>query len=274
MYLNNFSTKRIQINKFPFDTLWENVSNRGSKQPREIVQDFAQEYSKTLKHSGLIDEFLPLLGNKQVISGTSGLDCKTTLDAALGSEDDAFKGAFCLLKFASRGYLVDKQISDNGIRHCALVPLMLYAFKLYQDIDYDRWDRSTLGSMLEPDLYDAVTSDYPEVVDEEAALASRAKGLEIKSGDKAGTSRISTSTYKLYGLGKGDYGFELPWLAQVMLTQIWVAHPTLRHKNMILDPRNLAATPPALPGISGELNLKASREVQKAYKTKPTQDLW
>jgi hypothetical protein len=89
---------------------------------------------------------------------------------------------------------------------------------------------------MSAELYEAA-SCIIESHTAEALLDIRQLGLTIKSGDKMGTLKKPTSAWALSGVQNTEIGL-YPKLTQTMLTQIWVAHPSIRNPLMILDPTN------------------------------------
>lgn len=153
------------------------------------------------------------------------------------------RGLYYFLMLDSRSCYLKQQYKGSAKQYCALVPLIMYPFKLNHSISYNSWSRDGLNLIVNPSLYKAMTCEVPELTTEEL-LEIREEGLMIKSGAKAGEMRDSKTTYKLYGsLGKLH---DLPNLAVSMLTQTWCAHPSNRSKYMILDPRDWDSVPAPL----------------------------
>lgn len=175
-------------------------------------------------------------------------DCKSTLDAVLGSGDSWVRGVYYFMMYAKRGSFLETQYKEPASHYCSLVPLILSGFKKFQNIQYSQWDPETLHWMLEPALYEAVTCEVPDGLTSQELLGIREAGMLIRTGAKAGTARNPLTTYKLWGINDCLIG-GLPWLAQVMLTQIWCAHPSARNKYMILDPKNLDNMPAPLINV-------------------------
>jgi hypothetical protein len=139
---------------------------------------------------------------------------------------------------------IKKQYLKPASQYCALVPLIPYAYKLYNDVPYSAWKRDEIRYVLDSSLAQAVDVEVPEFTTEQL-LQFRVEGLTVKSGKTLGTIRKSTSTHALTMVGNDEFD-ELPWLTKVMLSQIWCAHPSNRTKYMILDPVNLDNVPLSL----------------------------
>lgn len=135
--------------------------------------------------------------------------------------------------------------------YCCLVPLILAAFKKFQDVPYQSWSREGLEWAVSPKLLEAMLTTPPEYTLEEL-LEFRVKGLTqgVNSRDP-GRHKSAISTYNLYGLPKempdGRVGLaSLPVLVRMMLCQTWCCHPQNRNPYMILDPVNWDLVPDPL----------------------------
>jgi len=73
----------------------------------------------------------------------------------------------------------------------------------------------------------------------------RDQGLKVKSGPRSGTTQNPTSAWCLRGMQGTEFA-KLPKLVGTMLTQIWVAHPSLRTEYMVLNPNDWDLMPPPL----------------------------
>lgn len=150
---------------------------------------------------------------------------------------DWWKGLVRFIKIDPRGLTLNEtQYKDPGRQYCSLVPIVLAAHKLYNDIPYNSWDRNTLHSVVNKSLADAMLWTYDfEPYTTNQLLEIRAEGLTIKSGKKSGNINSPETSFKLYGVEDDNFK-DIPGLAQVMLTQIWCAHPSNRTKYMVLNP--------------------------------------
>ncbi len=160
--------------------------------------------------------------------------------------DSWHMGLYRYCTTAKRGSILKDQAKELGTPYCALVPLLLMPFKKMNNIHYSSWDRDHLAKVLDPALGMAIScTTNPKLFSTDTILASRDNGLLIKSGAKAGERRNPISSWKIFGHLDDDIA-ELPWLSQVMLHQIWCAHPSVRNKYMILDWINLDDVPEPL----------------------------
>lgn len=133
---------------------------------------------------------------------------------------------------ATRSTLVKGQ--NKHSEYSQLVPLILLAHKRYNNRSYESWrDYPGLEWLVEPELYAAMTTKPPELSREEL-LRLTADGLTTL----AGRPKPAWSTHKLTGVTRGHPLHGLPRLTVVQLCQIWLAHPSIRHSDMILDYNN------------------------------------
>lgn len=155
-------------------------------------------------------------------------------------------GLYRFLMLDSRSSYLTKQYTGDAKNYCSLVPLILSAFKRYHDIPYSAWNRNELKYVVNPTLCEAMLYEPPESsFTKDFLLEIRDQGLLWKSGPNAGKLRNPLHTHTLYGL-KGTPFEMIPDLAQVMLTQIWCAHPDNRTKYMVLSPNNWDGIPVSL----------------------------
>jgi hypothetical protein len=176
-------------------------------------------------------------------------------------KDDWHRGLYRLSTLAKRGSLVTGQYKEEGRNYSALVPLLMMPFKKFDGIGYEEWDKPNLNHVLDPNLFDAITCNAKITLTADELLENRKHGLLIKSGVKEGQARSPTSTFKLYGHLSEEIR-ALPWLAQVMVSQIWMAHPSNRTELMILDWNNWDSMPKAL--IDTDLVLIPKKKVYQS----------
>lgn len=171
------------------------------------------------------------------------VDCKEFIRTNF--TDDWHYGLYRVCTYATRGKFVPNQYSEQFRGYSALVPLLMMPFKKFDGIEYKMWDSPGLKSIVDPNLYRAMTCNVNLDLTPERILENRVHGLTYKSGSKVGSMRNPATTYKLYGSLDGELS-ELPWLAQVMYTQIWMAHPCSRTNLMVLDWKDWDNMPEAL----------------------------
>lgn len=203
------------------------------------------------------------LGSEGTISGIQYL--KDNLDPQ--SERDV--GIYRFLLMDSRSEYLDKMGSSEAKKYCTLVPLILYAHKLYNNVDYSRWERESLQFVVNESLHEAMLTQVPEIA-RERLLELRDIGLTQK-----GAKRSPMSTYSLYRLQETEIG-HCNGLAKIMVCQTWAAHPTNRTKYMVLDPMNWDTMPPPLVDINifkAPLTAVVQESV-KLSKTTSDADVW
>lgn len=141
---------------------------------------------------------------------------------------------------ATRSTLVKRQ--NKHSEYSQLVPLILLAHKRYNNRSYESWrDYPGLEWLVEPELYQSMTTPLPELTREELLDIINA-GLTTL----AGRPKPAWSTHKLTGVTRGHKLHGLPRLSVVQVCQIWLAHPSIRHSDMILNHSNWDYMPPAL----------------------------
>lgn len=159
-------------------------------------------------------------------------------------KSDQMMGLYRFLMLDTRGSYLTKQYKGDARSYCSLVPLVLSAFKRYHNIPYNAWKRDELRFVVNPELCSAMLH-VPKIFSKEEILELRDQGLLWKSGPNVNTLRNPLYTHTLYGL-KGTALENVPDLAQVMLTQIWCAHPENRTKYMVLTPNDWDKIPASL----------------------------
>lgn len=200
------------------------IASWGIKLLDQIVAEFS-------KHK------LNSLGSSGTISGLQYL--KDNLDPQ--SERDV--GIYRFLLMDSRSEYLPKMGTGEAKKYCTLVPLVLYAHKLYNNVDYSRWERESLQFVVNEALREAMLTEIPEL-SRERMLELRDIGLTQK-----GAKRSPMSTYSLYRLQDTEIG-HCNGLAKIMVCQTWAAHPTNRTKYMVLDPMNWDTMPPPLVDVN------------------------
>lgn len=151
-----------------------------------------------------------------------------------------------------RGSLVKLQSRPEYANYSALVPLILCGQKKYSGVPYSQWNIQENSPLIDEALCEAMLWRDDEVygLGSERVLEIRTQGLTIKSGEKMGQVQKPTGTWCLKGIKDTEYA-SVPTLAATMLSQIWVAHPTLRSEYMVLDPYDWDRMPPPL--VSAEI---------------------
>ena len=230
---------RSHIDDFPFEEF-------AQLEVTELVT-LAAHYRLSSYNSWMLPQLLAYFGSWKPYYDDSGLiDPKATAIKNIGSSKKA-KGIWMVACRLMRSALVSKQSTLPGTYYGALVPLILAGFKKFQNIPYSRWSRSGIQFVVDKNLSEAMCTQLPEI-SQGRILEIREQGLLVNSGAKAGQQKSALSTWALTGIQSTELdGY--PKLAITMLTQIWMAHPSLRNEYMILDPVSWDRMPPPLVGI-------------------------
>lgn len=222
--------------------------------PDEIAKIVHPDRSTIRRKAGnkaLVEDFIPrvklddfgLAVISQLIAhiATLNLNYRGPADTVSGLEfvrehfkTEQMMGIYRFLLLDTRSSYLSKQYKGDGRNYCALVPLIPSAFKRYHNIPYSQWDKASLNYVVNSELHKAMTYELQEEFSKEQLLQLRDDGLLWRSGPNAGTHRSALSTHALYGL-KNTAFKDVPDLVQVMLTQIWCAHPDNRTKYMVLS---------------------------------------
>lgn len=199
------------------------ILNRATQaQFDEFVLEFSKQHSLPKHASWLMPQMLAKfasvpLGPRDSEGKYSGSDLSRNM-----YKDPAIAGAMLLTMFSKRSILVSSQTSPTMRNYCSLVPLVLYAFKLYHNIPYSSW--SDLKHVVEPNLLAAMNTRKPNASNE-VILRLREEALRAKPAE---------STFMLLPPA-GSKLHTIPTLARIMLCQVWCAHPVNRTENMILN---------------------------------------
>jgi hypothetical protein len=216
----------------------------------------AQNLQLSSYETWLLPQLVAHFGQWRIILDQNNqVDLKATLAENVGT-DPWQHGVLLAATKLQRGDLVAKQTSESGRHYSALVPLVLAGVRQAQNIRYEQWRNPLLFWVVPEQLAAAMLTPPPEI-DPQLLLDLRQLGLQQR-----GVARSPTSAARLYGLAGTSLG-SAPALQQTILTQTWVAHPSLRTANMVLDPDNwdrmpaplidtaiLAQTPPPPPWMT------------------------
>jgi hypothetical protein len=212
-------------------------------------------------HNWLLPQIVAHVANWTPVRLAGVFSCRETMKLSCVSPLDTLCWRLTRLP---RSALIKGQV--NNAQYSQLVPLLLLAWKQQYGIAYSQWQTATdLSMVLEPKLWEMVnlSDDQREVVlslGSSELVALRDKGLR---NAKTEGQKSATSTWALTGILDTPLAL-LPKLTQSVLTQIWLAHPTKRNANMILDPLNWDRIPPPL--VSAEPLLETT--------TTPTTDTY
>lgn len=229
-----FLLKKADIAYIPF----EDCADLGS----DALLAWAAEIVIRNYESWLLPQLISYVSSWTITKDTHGLVSPKTFFLDNIKESRRNRGIWRVLTKLPRSGLVKAQIATPY--YSSLVPLILSAFKHLRGIDYNKWSRDGIEHLMTAELYEAATC----VVEDFSAttlLDIRHIGLTIKSGDRIGQVKKPTSAWCLAGVQNTEIGL-YPKLTQTMLTQIWVAHPSIRNNLMILDPKDWDSMPEPL----------------------------
>lgn len=220
-------TKKV-LDNVPFQLVYE-----------EGMTDNNQKKALAKYATWLLPQACSYVGSWKVVKNAEGKnDGIATVKAAIAqhSDPDWVKGLLMFLLATPRGDIFPKTLRQTGelLPYSALVPLVLSAFKKYQDIPYSSW--TNISSLVDKDLLAAMQCN-PHSFTTEELLGLRQLGTTIKSGSEVGQIRQPAKATTITTTGVAEFD-QLPRLAKIMLTQCWVAHPTFRHKYMVLNPND------------------------------------
>jgi hypothetical protein len=146
------------------------------------------------------------------------------------SVDDWHKGLYLYCTIHSRSKIMGTQMLPDFVGYSGLVPLLMMPFKKFHNIPYSKWSKEGLNLIVDSNLYEAMMFKGVLPLD---ANEYRASALAGKSG----------VTYHKLTKTVGTPFHGMPWLCQVMASQIWGAHPSNRSEYMILDWLNWDSMP-------------------------------
>lgn len=244
-----FRLKSNDIKEFPFEEY--------AKLNASQCEDLAKAHCITAFNSWMLPQIAAHYGSWKLVWKGDKVDANATAKANITTP--WHMGLWKVCTHLKRGSLVKSQINPEFASYSALVPLILMGPKKFQGVKYSQWDIDATTPLIDKNLREAmfwqpdITSDLNQLEDyapryglgSEQLLDLQQQGLLVKSGPKAGTYLNPTSAWCLRGM-RGTVLSEVPKLVGTMLTQIWVAHPSLRTEYMILDPNDWDGMPEPL----------------------------
>ena len=246
--------KKLKLN-FPASCLLPPLTgtplNYSSRTKKDISNyDFSQFARGTLTLDSLeafksnstwiLPQLLALLGSRLQLVRENGLISFSKTLISLGSGDITFdnglqidrltlQGMLKVLTHQHRSHFVHGRLtSDFGLRYNSSVPLILSAMKQYRGVGYSEWDWADekRAFFLDPDFV-----AIADMIGNFANPFSKDELVEAR-GDVDPTTYKAVAQISKYA----DLDFKkLPRLAKLMLTQVWVYHPAVRHPLAITD---------------------------------------
>lgn len=242
-----FTLKSHDIKNFPF----EQYANLNDSQ----LEDLAKTHYLTAHNSWMLPQIAAHYGAWDLVISEAGrVDPIAT--AKKNITTPWHMGLWRVCTKLKRGSLVKSQINPEFASYSALVPLILMGVKKYQGVNYSHWDITHRTSLIDKNLLEAMCwlpeQDHPLKAGlanfglrKERLLELRQQGLTTKQGKDAGIAKAPTSAWCLRGMQNTELA-DVPKLVGTMLTQIWVAHPSLRTEYMVLDPQSWDTMPEPL----------------------------
>ncbi len=212
---------------------------------KDDFQAFVKSKGLTNHTSWMMPQILAYYGGWKVCYTDEGkVSPLETFKANMKTDWDS--GIWTLVTRANRSALVSGQCSNRETaKFGALTPIILAGIKEYQGIPYSAWNLSIkdtfvmpsllLQAMCEPLRYEFTTEELINI--REIAL--------IKGGERRKPSSAA-DLYKLTGTPFADMNKYI----RNMLTQTWLAHPSIRHRYMVLDHTNWDIMPVPLDDIN------------------------
>lgn len=157
-------------------------------------------------------------------------------------ELDWLRGFVKFLTHSPRGDILHsrmQQSKQTGWRYAANVPLILSAFKQFRNIPYEQWEWSQL---LDPKLPQAalfLDRDMQEVVRYrfgEQYQFTQPELLQFREETNL-KKRALTAITTVVGISDPDFK-SLPRILKLMLLQVWIYHPSIRHPLAITNLEN------------------------------------
>lgn len=232
--------KKNELKEIPFQEC--------AKLDKDDLELWAKDSCIAVFGSWVLPQMLAYFATLKVTKTPEGLyDPKALMQNNFSGNDWAL-GLWKVCTKLKRSALVKTQTNPLFSEYSALTPLILAGFKKFHNIPYEMWDKDGIQYTMDESLYLAATYVPPEL-DRDTILNIRKQGLTYKSGNNIGTQKNPLSTWKLTGIIHTELGMAPP-LATTMLSQIWVAHPSLRSRYMILDPTNWDNMPEPLLDVT------------------------
>lgn len=235
---------RDEYPKQPLPQLANKSYGRRKAGQKAVIENFIKVYNFGDWSEILMPQIVTRLGSMITTKNSKGLISGKAfvLD---NFKTDHDKGLYVFLMLDTRSCYLSTQYKGPARAYSSLVPLILYAVRLVKGTRYTAWDPDEIRYVVNHELAEAMlfrTDDWPT---REQLLEGREQGLTINSGKDAGKKRSALSTFKLYSVKDTCYE-NMPACVQLMLAQIWVAHPDNRSKYMVLDPVNWDRVPQPL----------------------------
>lgn len=222
------------------------------------LEDLAKTHYLTSFNSWMLPQIAAHYGAWELVWNQDKVDSMATAKHNMTTPWDV--GLWKVCTKLKRGSLVKSQINPEFASYSALVPLLLMGIKKFKGVPYHKWDITETTLLIDKNLREAMfwqpddthvdfegmtPGEIQYGLGSDRLLELREQGLTVKSGPHKGKKQAPTSAWCLRGMQGTELG-KCPKLTGTMLTQIWVAHPSLRTEYMILDPNDWDWMPPPL----------------------------
>lgn len=236
------------------------------------LEEFCEKERLSHFHTWLLPQMVAYFGSWTLAKTAEGqIDILATLKQNVGQDPQL--QAIWKLSRVKRSLLIP--VMSKSPEYGTLTPLILMGQKRMAGVNYESWrGLPHLEYILESRLLEAVDLSAEDLLlvgslGSDRLIELRDQGLLQRTGAKAGQSKKPESTWSLTGM-QGTEIAHLPKLTQTMLTQIWLAHPSLRTPYMILDPSNWDNLP--APLLTPEIFKAPEPEIVRKTKPEPVVD--
>lgn len=251
--MSTYDIKQKTITNFPFHTLADKT---------ETLESLAVKAHS----SWMIPQALALVSKElKLIKDTTELINPLSVVQALGmnktkEQKNWWSGLLSYLNTAPRGEILGSGTTPQRQypEYSCLTPLILSVLKRDRKVAYSEWDFSnpSIKYFIDVDLLEAVQCDWA-IMTVEQLLDIRDIATTIKTGIKAGTKVSPVETFKKLNIKEYPEFSKMPRLAQLMLGQMYVAHPSVRTDSMILA-KDFSIPAPLVADEIIDLKLKAA----------------
>lgn len=218
------------------------ATNLNTITSKAIIEGFIDKYGIILHSDWILPQIITLIGNMPLYKNTNGLYSGKQFKYQ-NFTTDWLKGLLLFTLLNTKSSYLKLQYKAPSKLYGALTPLVMYALRLTKGINYSSWDTEEIHFITHSDLSEAMLCKDMPAFTKEAILAYRAEGLTTALG----VVKNPISTYSLTKVSDPIFT-QLPKLVKIMLSQIWMAHPSNRTKYMVLDPLDWDTVPtPLIP---------------------------
>lgn len=228
-----------------YEKLYNYMMNNvyGKDKPKEETLKTFHNNIGTQVH---VPKLLAEIGKVRPIRDDKGFSAESTLDMLLDKHPQLYYGLYFLAHYTTASNFKLGINKKDKPFYCRLVPLGLSAYKKYQNIGYDEWNKadSYLPVLIGQALYVSITRE--ELKGFECTPEFRDQVIE--SAKRANSNPIATSC----SFRKIDYNgiaFAPYEASKYILSQTWMAHHTNRNEYMILDLENWDNMPEPLDEV-------------------------